>query len=71
MCGDIFAATILWRGSLLGQFADDRASDFPTSCFRGCGGRVVGVAEAGRAKAWACSGRVAAICVLVLMISAF
>jgi hypothetical protein len=32
------------------------------SCCRGCGGRGVGVAAAGRAEAWACSGRGAAIC---------
>jgi hypothetical protein len=51
--------------SVEGPFADDRTSIFPPSCCRGCGGRGVGVAAAGRAEAWACSGRGAAICVRV------
>jgi hypothetical protein len=55
MCGDIFFA-------VEGQFADDRTSVFQPSCCRGCEGRGVGVAVAGRAEAWACSGRVTAIC---------
>jgi hypothetical protein len=44
---------------------DDRTSVFRLSCCRGCGGRVVGVAAAGRAAAWAFSGHDTAICVRV------
>jgi hypothetical protein len=39
------------------EVEDDRTTVFPPSCCRGCGGRGGGVAAAGRAEAWACSGR--------------
>ena len=63
MCGDIFAATLLWRGSLLTTFLflKEQIKDIiitghclPASCCRGCGGRDVGFATAGRSEAWAC-----------------
>ena len=63
MCGDIFCCS----ATVEGPFADDRTSVFPPSCCRGCGcgGRGVGVAEAGRASAWESSGRVTTIFVRV------
>jgi hypothetical protein len=60
MCGDIFAAARRWRGRLL--------TTGRLSCRHPvvvCAGRGRGVAVAGRAVAWACSGRGAAICVRV------
>ena len=60
MCGDIFAAARLWRGRLL--------TTGRLSCRHPvvvCAGRGRGVVVAGRAVAWACSGRGAAICVRV------
>jgi len=60
MCGDIFAAARRWRGRLL--------TTGRLSCRHPvvvCAGRGRGVAVAGRAVAWACSGRSAAICVRV------
>jgi len=60
MCGDIFAAARRWRGRWL--------TTGRLSCRHPvvvCAGRGRGVAVAGRAVAWACSGRGAAICVRV------
>ncbi len=60
MCGDIFAAARRGRGRLL--------TTGRLSCRHPvvvCAGRGRGVAVAGRAVAWACFGRGAAICVRV------
>jgi hypothetical protein len=58
MCGDIFVASMLWRGRLL--MTGRLSCSHPIVV---CAGRGVKVAVAGRLVAWACSGRCAVICV--------
>ena len=60
MCGDIFAASLLWRGRLL--------TTGRLSCSHPivvCAGRGMEVAVAGTSVEWVCSGRGTAICVRV------